>query len=248
MSGSTGSIPEDSINHVESLPHLENDIRGSIPSNPELLKEVVVVKLNGGLGTSMGLDKAKSLLTVKDENTFLDLTAKQILSMRKKFEKPIQFLLMNSFNTSDDTLKFFDTKYKSVLSEKVEQLELLQNKVPKIDKSTKAPVSWDINSQLEWCPPGHGDLYTALYSSGKLDQLLQDGIKYMFVSNSDNLGATLDLELLSYFAAKDYSFMMECCRRTESDKKGGHLAIRKVNILKLCYQLCLLIMFTKIPV
>lgn len=48
----------------------------------------------------------------------------------------------------------------------------------------------------------------------------------MFVSNSDNLGASLDLKILTYFAGKDSSFLMECCERTENDKKGGHLAVR----------------------
>ncbi|CAN0566841.1 unnamed protein product, partial [Ectocarpus sp. 12 AP-2014] len=81
----------------------------------------------------------------------------------------------------------------------------------------------------EWCPPGHGDLYAALSGSGKLDELLAEGIKYMFVSNSDNLGATLDLDLLAYFATSDKPFLMECCERTESDKKGGHLAKRKAD-------------------
>lgn len=78
----------------------------------------------------------------------------------------------------------------------------------------------------EWCPPGHGDLYAALVGSGSLDKLLQAGYKYMFVSNSDNLGASLDLNILTYFAEKDASFLMECCERTENDKKGGHLAVR----------------------
>jgi len=49
----------------------------------------------------------------------------------------------------------------------------------------------------------------------------------MFVSNSDNLDATLNLKILPYFASQNYPFMMECCLRTENDKKGGHLAIRK---------------------
>jgi len=70
-------------------------------------------------------------------------------------------------------------------------------------------------------------LYAALVGSGSLDRLLQAGYKYMFVSNSDNLGASLDLSILTYFAGKDASFMMECCERTENDKKGGHLALRK---------------------
>jgi UDP-N-acetylglucosamine pyrophosphorylase len=179
---------------------------------------------------SMGLDKAKSLLPVKAGQTFLDLTAKQVLSSSSASggaSGGVRFMLMNSFNTSKDTLDFFKTRYPAIYSDP--SLELMQNKVPKVDKATLEPVVWNPNRHLEWCPPGHGDLYTALYGSGKLDALLADGVKYMFVSNSDNLGATLDLYLLTYFAQRNVPFMMECCERTEADKKGGHLAVRKVK-------------------
>jgi len=135
------------------------------------------------------LKQAKSLLEVKNGDTFLDLTAKQVITMRKEFNTQVNFMLMNSFNTSKDTLEFL-AKYPSLVEDP--KIELMQNKVPKIDKKTLLPAEWSINPHLEWCPPGHGDLYTALYGSGKLDALLADGIKYMFVSNSDNLGATLD--------------------------------------------------------
>ena len=36
-----------------------------------------MLKLNGGLGTGMGLEKAKSLLPLKGDDTFLDFIAKQ---------------------------------------------------------------------------------------------------------------------------------------------------------------------------
>lgn len=62
---------------------------------------------------------------------------------------------------------------------------------------------------MEWCPPGHGDLYPALLGSGMLQRLVDGGIKYLFVSNSDNLGATLDLVLLQYFASSGAAFLME---------------------------------------
>lgn len=226
LSGSTGCLAEDTISAVKSLPNLDADIKGNIVCDPTLLKSSVVLKLNGGLGTSMGLDKAKSLLEVKNGNSFLDLTAKQVLSMRKEFKLPVKFMLMNSFNTSTDTLNFL-SKYREIIEDPT--LELMQNKVPKIDKNTLEPAAWDLNKHLEWCPPGHGDLYTALYGSGLLDKLLDSGIKYMFVSNSDNLGATMDLDLLSYFAGNNLPFLMECCERTEADKKGGHLAVRTAD-------------------
>jgi phosphoglucomutase len=221
-SGSSGMITEDSISPATSVPYLDNDVQGKFGDGKDFLSETVVLKLNGGLGTSMGLDKAKSLLQVKGNDTFLDLTAKQVMTMRKKYG-PVRFMLMNSFSTSDDTLSFL-SKYPELVKDP--NLELMQNKVPKVDANTLEPAVWEANPAKEWCPPGHGDLYAALSGSGKLDALLADGVKYMFVSNSDNLGATLDLDLLAYLAKSGKPFLMEVCERTESDKKGGHLAVR----------------------
>ena len=130
-SGNTGIIPEDTITPVPELVHTDSI---STAPNADLLAETVVLKLNGGLGTGMGLDKAKSLLEVKNGDTFLDLTAKQVQCMRKEFGQNVKFMLMNSFSTSDDTLEFFRTKYPSLAAE--EGLEMLQNKVPKIDATT----------------------------------------------------------------------------------------------------------------
>jgi UDP-N-acetylglucosamine pyrophosphorylase len=217
--GRTGLIPERDIQPVAELPRFENIARQS--RDGSLLSQAVVIKLNGGLGTGMGLEKAKSLLRIKDGLTFLDFIARQILHLRETHHSPLRFLLMNSFSTSADTLAFLK-KYPELGAP--ETLELMQSSAPKIDAATLKPVSWPANPQLEWCPPGHGDLYPSLLGSGWLDRLLAQGVKYLFVSNSDNLGANLDLDLLHYFAASDQSFLMEVAERTPSDRKGGHLA------------------------
>ena len=220
VAGETGIIPEKAINPVKDIMRAENL---TIDGDADLLSSTVVLKLNGGLGTGMGLDKAKSLLKVKGNDTFLDLTAKQVIKMRETFNCNVKFMLMNSFSTSKDTLNYL-RKYRKLAKE---DIELMQNKVPKLDATTFEPATCESNPANEWCPPGHGDLYAALVGSGKLDSLLEQGFKYMFVSNSDNLGATLDLQMLTHFATSDASFMMECCERTENDKKGGHLALRR---------------------
>jgi UDP-N-acetylglucosamine pyrophosphorylase len=222
VSGETGMIPESTLEPVASLP---NSAEFTHEPDTSLLASTVVLKLNGGLGTGMGLDKAKSLLTVKGDDTFLDMIAKQVTSMREEHGQKVKFMLMNSFSTSDDTKAFLKEKYPDLASE--EGLEMLQNKVPKLDENTFEPATCASDPSNEWCPPGHGDLYAALVGSGSLDALLKDGFKYMFVSNSDNLGASLDLKILTYFAQADAPFMMECCERTANDKKGGHLATRK---------------------
>jgi len=108
-SGATGMIPESEIEPATNVPAL-SDIKSSIKQNPALLSETVVLKLNGGLGTSMGLDFAKSLLPVKGNDTFLDLTAKQVIAMRKEYKANVRFILMNSFSTSKDTMEFVQNK------------------------------------------------------------------------------------------------------------------------------------------
>jgi UDP-N-acetylglucosamine pyrophosphorylase len=131
VSGESGMIPEGSIAPVYDLPNSED-----FPDKPNtsLLQETVVLKLNGGLGTGMGLDKAKSLLQVKGKDTFLDLTAKQVIQMRKDYGSKVKFMLMNSFSTSEDTLAFLQQKYPALAKE--EGLEMMQNKVPKLNAET----------------------------------------------------------------------------------------------------------------
>ncbi len=220
----TGMIPESAITPVATLPSLA--AIGSAPQGSgaaALLSQCAILKLNGGLGTSMGLEKAKSLLEVRPGVSFLDLIARQIQHFRQSSGARVRFLLMNSFSTSADTRAFLG-KYPDLGDPG--SIELLQNKIPKVDAATLDPVQWPADPDLEWCPPGHGDLYAVLAGGGILDRLLAEGVKYLFVSNSDNLGATLDPALLAWFAASGRAFVMEVTARTESDRKGGHLALR----------------------
>jgi UDP-N-acetylglucosamine pyrophosphorylase len=227
LAGQSGFIAEAEIQPIKSLPSFEN-IPAPGPPAARLLEQTVVLKLNGGLGTSMGLEKAKSLLVVKNGLTFLDFIARQILWARKRYNMPLSFLLMNSFSTSGDTLEFL-MKYPELGAP--QELELLQSQVPKVDAATLEPAAWPQNPSLEWCPPGHGDLYPSLLASGSLDRLLGEGVRYLFVSNSDNLGASLDLKLLNHFALSNTPFLMEVAERTASDRKGGHLAQRNGRFL-----------------
>jgi UTP--glucose-1-phosphate uridylyltransferase len=133
---------------------------------------------------------------------------------------------MNSFSTSSDTVVAL-ASYPELGDPR--ELELMQNKVPKIDVKSLAAADWPQNPSLEWCPPGHGDIYPSLLGSGLLERLWNEDIRYLFVSNSDNLGATLDLRLLEFFASSGAPFLMEVTARTSADRKGGHLARRNAD-------------------
>ena len=221
--GETGTLPEADIEPVAELPDAE-DLTAE--ADAALLDQAVVIKLNGGLGTGMGMTKAKSLLEVKDGMTFLDLIAEQILELRDRSGARLPLILMNSFATRDDSLGALE-RYDDLSAGL--PADFVQNKVPKIQADDLEPAAWPDDPALEWAPPGHGDLYTALVTSGMLEALLGEGYRYAFVSNSDNLGAVLDPRILAWFADSAAPFLMEVADRTSSDRKGGHLARRRTD-------------------
>ncbi|MDZ4181666.1 MAG: UTP--glucose-1-phosphate uridylyltransferase, partial [Candidatus Cloacimonadaceae bacterium] len=188
--------------------------------NPAMLKSIAMIKLNGGLGTSMGLSKAKSLLPVKGNMTFLDIIVRQILALRASTGYEVQLLFMNSYNTETDTLDYLK-KYPD-LSRGDLPLSFVQNKFPRVRQDDLKPFEHKDKQQM-WNPPGHGDIYAALSASGLLDKLIDRGYRYAFVSNSDNLGATIDTAIPAYMEKHGIHFLMEVCERSETDKKGGHL-------------------------
>jgi UDP-N-acetylglucosamine pyrophosphorylase len=222
----TGMIPESSLDPAENIASFDS-IAG-LEADSALLAQAVVIKLNGGLGTGMGLQAPKSLLPVREGVNFLDLMVRQIKELRATSGANIRLLLMNSFSTSADTLAHLQ-RYREDGFADASEVELMQNQIPKINAATLEPIEWPADPDLEWCPPGHGDLFPALVGSGWLDRLLADGVRYAFVSNSDNLGAILDPGLLRYFADSGAPFLMEVTRRTAADRKGGHLAVRKAD-------------------
>ena len=102
-SGDAVLMAENTLEPAENISVLA-DIPGA-PPDPALLDKLCLIKLNGGLGTGMGLEKAKSLIPVKDGLTFLDFIARQILWLRRTHGTAgPRFLLMDSFSTSADTL------------------------------------------------------------------------------------------------------------------------------------------------
>jgi len=222
--GVTGLIAEDSIEPLTDPPMLA-DVEVSEEQAAEALGRTAIIKLNGGLGTSMGMEKAKSLLPVRGDQTFLDLIVEQVQAARATYGARLPLLFMDSFRTREDTLAAL-ARYTDLPVDGLD-LDFQQNQEPKLLTEDLTPVEWPADPTLEWCPPGHGDLYTTLEGSGVLDRLLEQGYRYASVSNSDNLGAAPDARIAGWFAATGAPYAAEVCRRTPADRKGGHLAIRK---------------------
>ncbi|KAJ6635394.1 UTP--glucose-1-phosphate uridylyltransferase [Pseudolycoriella hygida] len=224
-------LPEDAVRHYTSLTlPKEDQIR-------EMLDKLVVIKLNGGLGTSMGCHGPKSVIPVRSDLTFLDLTVQQIESLNKQYNANVPLVLMNSFNTDEDTEKII-RKYKGF---QVQIFTFNQSCFPRISKDSLLPVAkdMDIDKDIEsWYPPGHGDFYESFQNSGLLKEFLSQGREYCFLSNIDNLGATVDLKILNKLLhektcnGKSVEFVMEVTDKTRADVKGGTL-IQYENKLRL---------------
>ena len=222
-SGETGMVPESSITPLDMDALADVAVPDEVAR--DAIQKTVVIKLNGGLGTSMGMDRAKSLLEVRDGLTFLDIIVRQVLAQRKAYDAPLPLVFMNSFRTSQETRDAL-AAYPELEVDGL-PLEFLQNKEPKLRADDLTPVTWPADPSFEWCPPGHGDIYTALRSTGLLDRLIEAGFTQAFVSNSDNLGALPDARVAGWFAQSGAPLAIEAVRRTPSDRKGGHFAIRK---------------------
>ncbi len=228
--GETGFIPESVLEPVTAL-EKSDQLSRYHTEGINNLRHTVVIKLNGGLGTSMGLNRAKSLLHVKPDMSFLDIIIGQIKRIRQDYSAEIPLIFMNSNTTRKDTLQQLQ-KYPGFAIDGISP-DFLQGRIPKIRQKDYAPAEYPQNPDMEWNPPGHGDIYYSLLISNTLEQLLHRGYRYAFISNADNLGAELCPSILGYFTSNKFSFLMEVAERTEADRKGGHLAKHRDGYLLL---------------
>jgi len=207
------SAPEYTIPYSSLLKPTNESIK-------ELANKLVVIKLNGGLGTSMGCKGPKSCIQVREHQTFLDLTVLQIRSLNQINGSKIPLVLMNSFNTHADTINLV-RKYQDV-EVKIESFN--QSQFPRISADSLLPLLTNhIGLHHQWYPPGHGDIYQSLKNSGLLDKFIEEGKEWIFISNIDNLGATVDFNILAHAVKEKKDFLMEVTYKTRADIKGGTL-------------------------
>jgi UTP--glucose-1-phosphate uridylyltransferase len=221
-SGLTASADLEPVTDVAVLDALDAP---SAQAASDILGRTAVIKLNGGLATTMGLRRPKSLMEARDGHSFLDLIVGQTLAIRTRYGVGTPLLLMDSEATQADTLDAL--KAYPELADQPVPIDFLQSMIPKLDAETMQPVSWSPEPALEWCPPGHGDVYGALKRSGTLATLLENGFDYAMIANADNLGATLDPRIANFLASERVPFLMEVIEGTEAERKAGHIARRR---------------------
>ena len=215
------------------LPTADLEPAGDVPAFADLpdadparaLEHVAIIKLNGGLATSMGLQEPKSLVEAKAGRSFLEIIVGQTLHLRERYGVRLPLVLMNSEATRAATERALSAF--PAIAHEGNAPDFMQSMIPKLDAGTLAPVSWPDAPGLEWCPPGHGDVYGALRRSGMLAELLAQGFRYAMISNADNLGSRLDARIAAHMEREGIPFLMEVVQGTEADRKGGHIARRR---------------------
>ena len=210
-------VPLGNVQSFDELDYSGDEVKAA-------LGKIGILKLNGGLGTSMGMTGPKSALPVKDGLTFLDVIARQVLNIRERTGVQVPLTLMNSFRTQEESLRILSA-YASLADQPL-PLDFLQSAIPKLLIDGLTPVKWPADPELEWCPPGHGDVYRALYATGMLQTYREQGIKYLFLSNADNLGAECSGQIAAWLMETQIPYLSEVCVRTPADRKGGQLVNR----------------------
>jgi UTP--glucose-1-phosphate uridylyltransferase len=221
--------------HEAMLATAELEPAGDVPALDDLpeadpaqaLADVAVIKLNGGLATSMGLQEPKSLVRARAGQSFLEIIVGQTLALRERHQVRLPLVLMNSEATREATNRALaalpDITHEGIAP------DFMQSMIPKLDAERLGPVSWPPAPALEWCPPGHGDVYGALRRSGMLAALLEQGFRYAMISNADNLGSRLEPRIAAHLRRERIPFLMEVVQGTEADRKGGHIARRRAD-------------------
>jgi UTP--glucose-1-phosphate uridylyltransferase len=220
VGGDRGVLASADLEPVPAVPSLE-DLDGGGPH--DALDRTVVIRLNGGLGTTMGLEEPKSLVEIKPGVTFLDVIARQVLAARARWGVRLPLVLMNSYATRAPSLAALRS-HPDLASDL--PADFLQHREPRLRAADLQPLDLPGDPDAEWCPPGHGDLYAALEASGMLAEMLGRGYRYAFVANADNLGAVPDPRILGWMARGGIPFVMEVVEGTAADRKGGHIALR----------------------
>jgi UTP--glucose-1-phosphate uridylyltransferase len=224
VSGHEAMLPTAELEPAGDVPALD-DLPAADPSHA--LADVAVIKLNGGLATSMGLQEPKSLVQARAGQSFLEIIVGQTLALRERHQVRLPLVLMNSEATREATNRAL-AALPAIAHEGIAP-DFMQSMIPKLDAERLGPVSWPAAPALEWCPPGHGDVYGALRRSGMLAALLEQGFRYAMISNADNLGSRLEPRIAAHLRRERIPFLMEVVQGTEADRKGGHIARRRAD-------------------
>jgi UTP--glucose-1-phosphate uridylyltransferase len=172
---------------------------------------VGVIILNGGMATRFG-GVVKGVVPVFDDLSFLALKLRDAL----RFGGKVDVILMNSFAT-DASTKAHLAAHDSFGMAAQDLDSFIQNISVRLTPQGAPFVEAD--GQPSLYAPGHGDLPDAI-GRGALQRFMERGGRYLWMSNVDNVLATLDPTLLGAHIDAGVSMTVESAPRLDGDKGG----------------------------
>jgi len=214
----TGAITAPAADDVSTLParatpeHAELVARGEQAIRD---KQVGVIVLAGGMATRFG-GVVKATVPVVEGRSFLELKHADVRHASDRLGAAIPTYVMTSFATHD----------RIVLQVRDEKLERDNSKIvcfPQMVSLRLTPNGELFREDGAVSPyaTGHGDLTFALRKSGVLGRFRRAGGKLLFMSNVDNLGATLDPAIIGAHLARGAKITAEVVRKDPGDKGGA---------------------------
>jgi UTP--glucose-1-phosphate uridylyltransferase len=187
--------------------------------------QVAIVVLNGGMATRFG-NVVKGTVEVFDGKSFLELKAEDARHASEHFGAHIPLVLMNSFATKSATqVHFADNNSFALRPEDVLSFE--QSISLRMNPDGSLFIGSD--KKPSYHAPGHGDFFEGIRSSGVLRALRERSCKYILFSNVDNLGATIEANIIGQHIHSKASMTAELTQRRQNAKgvwdKGGAPAI-----------------------
>jgi UTP--glucose-1-phosphate uridylyltransferase len=167
--------------------------------------QVAQVILAGGAGTRFG-GMVKGLVAVFKGYSFLDFKLEAARAVGHSHGRAVTSALMTSDLTDDPIAEHLRQRW---AAEPV--LCFQQQMLPRITPAGE--IYRDDQGSLSLVPSGHGDFYRAIRETGLGEKLFADGVRHLFFSNVDNLGATVDPVAIGFHVSRGQPMTVEATER-----------------------------------
>ncbi len=176
--------------------------------------KVAAIVLAGGMATRFG-GVVKAAVDVAPGHTFLDLKLADIQSSAARAQGSVPTYLMTSFATDADV-----TRMALQANQDGRPVDTFAQFIS-LRLRRDGSVFRDAHGEPSAYAPGHGDLTVALRTRGVLGRLLQKGVELLYMSNVDNLAATLDPAIIGAHVASGKQISVEVADKAKGDKGGA---------------------------
>jgi UTP--glucose-1-phosphate uridylyltransferase len=188
--------------------------------------EVGAVVLAGGMATRFG-GVVKAAVEVLDGRSFLDLKHRDVEAAAARAGGRVPFFPMTSFATHAEIARLLAGR-ESASSPATCFAQLVSLRL-----TPEGELFRTADGHVSLYAPGHGDFPFALRRSGVLARFLAEGGRVLFMSNVDNLTATLDPAIVGAHLASGAAITVEVADKAPGDKGGAPARVDgKVQIVE----------------